>query len=51
MDPKEGTLFIKESCLKETNVLEVCGKLRLTLRVHLVDRVVEGRSRGDAKKR
>lgn len=51
MDHKEGTLFVEKSCLKETTVLEVCGKLRSTMRVHLVDRVVEGGSRGGEKKR
>lgn len=52
MNHKKRTLFVEESCLKETNsCLEVCRKLRSTMRIHLVDRVVEGGSREGAIKR
>lgn len=40
----------EEVCLKGTNVLEVCGEPRSTLRVHLVDKI-EGLSREGAKRR
>ena len=51
MNNEEGVLFGEESCLKETNVPEVCGESRSTMRIHLVDRIEEGGSRGSAKNR
>lgn len=39
----------EEVCLKGTNVLEVCGEPRSTLRVHLVDKNRRTKQRGCKK--
>lgn len=51
MNNEEEVPFGEKSCLKETNVSEAYGDSRSTMRIHLVDRVEEGGSRGTAKNR